>query len=132
MKNDPLPIHAENIQRLTRLSGLKQAEIARRAGLPGDAFGRYHNGVTEPPPRKVLAIARVFGVPPSGISPEYAHLDGDGHAHTVPTPPAWSIAPSARGKAGHVHLSASVEVPVHLAMQIIELLSQPSSPAQVE
>ena len=119
---DPsLPEYARNIQELTAKSGLSQAEIARRARLPRDAFGRYHNGVTQPPAHKIVAIAQVFGVKPSDISAEFAHLD-DAKPTDSGARPAYSITPSATGRAGDVYLEVATDVPAGVAAQIIELL----------
>lgn len=121
MTTSSLPDYARKIQQLTADSGLTQAEIARRACMNRDAYGRYHNGVTKPPADKVLAIAKVFGVKPSEIGKEFSHLE---KAALVPQNPgpAYSISPAASGAIGKVYLEVGAELPVATASRIVEIL----------
>lgn len=115
-----LPLWANRIRQLTKQSGLSQSEIARRAGVNRDAFGRYHNGVTRPPAQKLLMIAQAFDVRPSEIDPEATHLD-KAKPETRKSDP-YRIGPPSTGKQSAVQLDVSCEVPVAIAMQVIDIL----------
>lgn len=64
-----LPVWARNIQRLSAVTGLTHAELARRAGMTRDAFHRYATGKTRPPVDRVYQLADLFGVDPQEIDP---------------------------------------------------------------
>ena len=116
-----LPNWANKIRELTIRSGLTQAELARRTGVNRDAFGRYHNGVTKPPPQKLIMLARAFGVRPSEIDPEFSHLDDAELTDPAATQP-YSISPPTDGNPSHVHLDVSCDLPITVAMRLIEIL----------
>lgn len=44
--------------------GVRNSEIARRAGVDPATVGRWRSGSTDPNPRQVVAYARAFGRPP--------------------------------------------------------------------
>ncbi len=117
-----LPVWANRIRELTEKSGLSQSEIARRAAINRDAFGRYHNGVTKPPSQKLIMIANAFGVKPSEIDPDSAHLDMVKPDAKRSEP--YRIGPPSSGRQSAVQLDVSCEIPVNVAMQIIEILQK--------
>lgn len=115
---------AAKIQELTEKSGLSQSEIARRAGINRDAYGRYHNGTTKPPAQKLIMIARAFGVKPSDIDPASAALDDTEIADQPASAQKYGITPPTSGRSDRVHLSVSCELSVPTAMRIIEILQK--------
>lgn len=119
-----IPHWAKKIKELTAQSGLSQSEIARRAGINRDAFGRYHNGVTKPPPEKLIMIARTFGLRPSDIDPDSKMLDKTEIAERPVSAQSYSISPSTTGECSNVRLSVSCDVPLSVATRVIEILHQ--------
>lgn len=115
------PVWARNLQRLTRRSGLTQAELARRAGLQRDAYGRYLLGRTRPPAPKLLAIARALGVRPEEIDPDRSDLDEAALRVAAPLP--YRITPSG-GSGRRVRLEVSAEMDVAYALRIVELIAE--------
>jgi transcriptional regulator with XRE-family HTH domain len=112
---------ASRIREMVEQSGLTQAEIARRAGLQRDAFGRYMLGKTRTPSKKLISIARVFGVPPSHLDPSRSELDEIAEADPTPVHD-YTITPAAG--AGMVRLEFSAELPIGVAAEIIEILTR--------
>jgi transcriptional regulator with XRE-family HTH domain len=110
---------AARIRAHVEKSGLTQAEIARRAGLQRDAFGRYMLGKTRAPSKKLVAIARVFGVRPSELDPDRPDLDAIADADPTPVR-AYTLTP---GTGGLVRLEFSAEIPIDLAARIIKTLN---------
>jgi transcriptional regulator with XRE-family HTH domain len=117
----PMMYTAARIRELVEQSGLTQAEIARRAGLQRDAFGRYMLGKTRTPSKKLISIARVFGVPPSHLDPSRSELDEVAEANPAPVHD-YTITPAAG--AGMVRLEFSAELPIGVAAEIIEILTR--------
>ncbi|WP_210528531.1 helix-turn-helix domain-containing protein [Rubellimicrobium arenae] len=119
---EELPVWAANLQHLTRRSGLTQAELARRAGLQRDAFGRYLLGRTRPPPAKLVAIAKALGVRPADIDPERGDLE------EVPPPEQgrvpFRITPAYGGGRGRVFLEVAAEMDIADALRIVELMTK--------
>jgi transcriptional regulator with XRE-family HTH domain len=111
---------AARIRELVEQSGLTQAEIARRAGLQRDAFGRYMLGKTRTPSKKLIGIARVFGVPPSHLDPNRPELDEIAEANPTPVHD-YTITPAAG--AGMVRLEFSAELPIEVAAEIVKILT---------
>jgi transcriptional regulator with XRE-family HTH domain len=72
-------VAAELIQRIRRTSGLSQAELARRAGLPPSVVSAYEHGRRQPSVSALARIARAAGMELelSGLSDE-ANLERAG------------------------------------------------------
>lgn len=113
------PIWAANLQKLTARSGLTQAEIARRAGLNRDAYGRYCLGKTRPPAPKLIAIAKVLGARPEEIDPDRDDLEEAALRDAGPAP--FRITP-ARGDGANVFLEISAELDITTALKIVEMM----------
>ncbi|SFL09372.1 Transcriptional regulator, contains XRE-family HTH domain [Loktanella salsilacus] len=109
------------LTQLTKRSGLTQAEIARRAGLQRDAYGRYMLGKTMPPPHKLAAIARVFGVDVTELDPvrDYKTVEND---EEVEAPQAFRITPSPKSSE-MVRLQLDVDLPLDVAAQVMGLVN---------
>lgn len=56
---------AETLIRLRRASGLTQATLARRAGIPATVLSAYENGRREPAATTMLRIVQEAGFEPS-------------------------------------------------------------------
>lgn len=112
----------DRLQDLVVRSGLRQAEIARRAGLQRDALGRYVRGLTRPPPAKLAAIARVLGVEPHDIDPDRRDLVGMAAPDTGP--PLYRLTPARSGDSSRTYLEVAAEVDMALALRIVELVTK--------
>ncbi|PYE80198.1 helix-turn-helix protein [Pseudoroseicyclus aestuarii] len=97
-----------------------QAEVARRAGLQRDAYGRYMLGKTLPPQPKLLAIAKAFGVDVREID---VHRDYDDINGEETSPPPFTIRPAA-GRPGFVRLDISADLPAEIAGEVMSILSR--------
>jgi transcriptional regulator with XRE-family HTH domain len=117
---EEVPIWAARLQELTLATGLTQAEIARRAGLQRDAYGRYVLGKTKPPLRRIRAIASALGVKPGEISEEWAHMDSDIAGPAVAQ--KWTMGATARP--GIVRMEFSGEVTLEEAGRFMSLLRE--------
>ncbi|WP_300399659.1 helix-turn-helix transcriptional regulator [Nocardioides sp.] len=56
---------ADTLRRLRNESGLTQAALARRAGIPSTVLSAYENGRREPGAATMLQIARAAGFEPT-------------------------------------------------------------------
>lgn len=117
---DGTPDWARKMQEATVATGLTQAEIARRAGLQRDAYGRYVLGKTKPPLRRVRAIAAALGVKPSELSEEWAHLDDDKSASGIVQ--RWTMSPTPRP--GIVRIEFAGDVTLEEAARMMALLKE--------
>lgn len=61
----------QRIYRLMMARGWRQAELARRAGLPRDSISSYVNGKTFPTPLSVQKLAAAFDMKPEEILPNH-------------------------------------------------------------
>lgn len=52
-----------NIQRLRKLKGLSQKEVAAKAGIPQSQYSRVENGLVEPAISTLDKLCKVFEVP---------------------------------------------------------------------
>ena len=139
-----LPEYAENLRNLMDAHRLSQAHVARRSRLARGVISRYCAGIYAPSSKNAAMVARAFGVLPSDISTNYAHLDASFSSVPDLTPdlppdpsldsdddfggagivsPKWSITPSS-SVPGMIHLNASLDLPANIAAQIINLLAQ--------
>ena len=117
LKETIMAMTGERLRDCLERSGLTQAEAARRAGLQRDAFGRYLLGKTFTPARKLIAIARVFGVQPSQLDPSRPDLD---YASEAEQPQAYTITPD---RDGLVRLDFSAVVTIEMAMEIVKVFN---------
>lgn len=130
--NDDIPIFAQKIQLLTRNSNMRQAEVARRAGMTRDAFHRYFNGKTRPPADKLLALAEVFGVRPEDIDDgasaaelELARIHGKSKSREIREP--YRLGPPAGGDPLKVRLMCDLDLTTDDAMKVVQLLNKYSA-----
>lgn len=137
-----LPEWARRIQALTERAGIPQAELARRAGMSRDAYNRYFRGVTRPPYKQAVALARLFGVTVKDIDPDRAGVEAMQRASNSSleylaeetaymesmSRPAYSLHPPSTGDAGMVRLRVDADIPLESATTIISLLQKDPKP----
>ena len=112
---------SDELKKLTKKSGLTQAEIARRAGQQRDSYGRYLLGRTTPPLQKLVKIAQVFGVEVSEIDPfrDYSAVIVEDDEEDNP---AFSLVPSAKDPE-MVRVRLDVDLPLVVAADVMKLVS---------
>lgn len=127
--NDNIPIFAQKIQLLTRNSNMRQAEVARRAGMTRDAFHRYFNGKTRPPADKLLALSEVFGVRPEDIDDgasaaelELARIHGKSKNQEIRG--AYRLGPPNGGDPLKVRLMCDLDLTTEDAMKVVQILNK--------
>ena len=80
-------IVAMNIYDYIQMSGLTQAEIAKRAGISKSTLSAYVSGVNYPRPAQMRALANVFGVSVGALTSTQAEkisdLNLDGYPEIV-------------------------------------------------
>lgn len=114
-----LPATAKNLRELLRRSGMSQAEVARKAHIARDAFGRYLHGVNRPPAKRVVALAEALGVSHLDIDPE---LPDELHIprHQSEYDELFSIHPAKLP--GHMRIKMDAELPVEVVTRIVEIV----------
>lgn len=132
--NVDLPPFAQKIQQLTHKSNMRQAEVARRAGMTRDAFHRYYTGKTRPPADKLLALADAFGVKPEDIDDgasaaelELARIHGKAKSREIRE--AYRLAPPLGGDPLKVRLTCDIDLTTGDAMEVIQILNKYSANA---
>jgi transcriptional regulator with XRE-family HTH domain len=130
--NDDLPPFAQKIQYFTHKSAMRQAEVARRAGMTRDAFHRYYSGKTRPPPKKLLALAEAFGVKPEEIDDgasaaelELARIQGKSRSREIRE--TYRLAPPSGGDPLKIRLMCDVDLTTEDAMKIVQILNKYSA-----
>lgn len=130
--NDDIPPFAQKIQHLTHKSNMRQAEVARRAGMTRDAFHRYFSGKTRPPADKLLALAEVFGVRPEDIDDgasaaelELARIHGKTKSREIRE--SYRLAPPSDGDTQKVRLMCDLDLDIEDAMKVVQILNKYSA-----
>lgn len=124
MDDDELPIYARNLQKLMTRTLQKQSDIARKAGIARDAFGRYYHGKNRPPPMKAVAIARVLGCLPSEIEPEYKNYDDPANLpQDVDDEPAYMTMPAIDGDPRKMRLRIDADLRSETVIDVINLIN---------
>jgi transcriptional regulator with XRE-family HTH domain len=124
-----LPAYARNLQRLTQQAGMRQSDVALRAGIARDAFGRYYHGHNRPPPLKTAAIARVLGCLPyeidPGLPPEIAPGAAGALSLLAPRPPltGFNLGPAKGGDPEKMRIFLDADIPAADALKILSILS---------
>lgn len=115
------PVYAQNLRRLLEQSGLSQAEVARLAHIPRDAFGRYLHGVNRPPAVKVASLADVFGCSHRDIDPDLPE-ELNLPKRSVTFDELFSVYPSKRR--GYMRVKMDAELPSALVTRLVELMGE--------
>jgi transcriptional regulator with XRE-family HTH domain len=116
-----VPIYAQNLRRLLEQSGLSQAEVARLAHIPRDAFGRYLHGVNRPPAAKVASLAEVFGCSHRDIDPDLPE-ELKLPKRSVTFDELFTVYPSKRR--GYMKVRMDAELPAELVTRLVQLMSE--------
>lgn len=114
-----LPVYAQNLRRLLEQSGLSQAEVARMAHVPRDAFGRYLHGVNRPPAVKVVNLAEVFGCSHLDIDPDLPE-ELNLPKRSLAFEELFTVYPSKRR--GYMRVKMDAELPAALVTRLVELM----------
>lgn len=117
--HEEVPVYAQNLRRLLEQSGLSQAEVARLAHIPRDAFGRYLHGVNRPPAVKVASLADVFGCSHKDIDPDLPE-ELKLPKRSLSFDELFSVYPSKRR--GYMRVKLDAELPLALVTRLVEVM----------
>lgn len=119
-----VPIFALKIQELVRKSGQTQAELARRCGMGRDTFNRYFSGVTRPPAKRLIALARLFNVSPQEIDPDADEKElADAGMQPEVAEEQYKLGPPRNGDPANIRIFVDCDMSIGTAFRIIDLIN---------